>query len=78
MQAMVRLDPKPGQTIVSLAEEMCDVARKFREEVRARLNDVEMVARPYIDSAATVVNGFWEAVLERERKEAQDAKSKDG
>ena len=73
MKAIVRLDPKPGQNIVSLAEEMCDVSTKLGEQVRACLNNVEIVVLPHIDSAATVVNRFWEAVLERERKEAQDA-----
>ena len=73
MQAMVRLDPKPGQSIVSLTEEMRNVSTKLGEQVRACLNNVEIVVRPHIDSAATVVNRFWEAVLERERKEAQDA-----
>ena len=73
MKAMVRLDPKPGQSIVSLTEEMRNVSTKLGEQVRACLNNVEIVVLPHIDSAATVVNRFWEAVLERERKEAQDA-----
>jgi len=73
MKAIVRLDPKPGQSIVSLTEEMRNVSTKLGEQVRACLNNVEIVVLPHIDSAATVVNRFWEAVLERERKEAQDA-----